>query len=112
AGRRPPPSPVSDGALSGRPVVARAGQGGLWQPPAMAERDLAALLARLVRLVGPDNVGSPAVDDCHRPDAITLGPFMPPDAEVDDDVAIAGDSSLALRRLRPPPPRAVGIRGE
>src|SRR5262245_22395105 len=110
--RRPPPSPVIDVALSVRPVVARAGQGGLWQPPAMAERDLAALLARLVRLVGPDNVGSPALDDSHRPDAITLGPFIPPEGDPDDDtIPVTSDPPLALRRLRPPPIVAVAIDG-
>src|SRR5205823_1445306 len=102
---------VLDVALSVRPVVARPGQGGLWQPPAMAERDLAALLARLVRLVGPDNVGSPAVDDSHRPDAITLDPFSPPDSAVNDADATT-ERPLALRRLRPPPVVTVAIADE
>jgi protein ImuB len=111
--RRPPPAAVIDVALSVRPVVARAGQSGLWQPPAMAERDLAALLARLVRLVGADNVGSPALDDSYRPDAITLGPFTPPDAGADDDTtAVTSDAPLALRRLRPPAVVAVVIDDE
>src|SRR5207249_238044 len=109
--RRPPPAAVIDVALSVRPVVARPGQGGLWQPPAMAERDLAALLARLVRLVGPDNVGSPAVDDSHRPDAITLDPFSPPDSVVNDADATT-ERPLALRRLRPPPVVTVAIADE
>jgi len=101
--RQPPPAAVIDVALSVRPVVARPGQGGLWQPPALAERDLAALLARLVRLVGPDNVGSPTLDDSHRPDAVTLDPFTPPDVDVDEGAsAVTSDPPLALRRLRPP----------
>jgi protein ImuB len=101
--RQPPPAAVIDVALSVRPVAARPGQGGLWQPPAPAERDLAALLARLVRLVGPDNVGSPALDDSHRPDAVTLSPFAPSDAGGNDETAVVTtDPPLALRRLRPP----------
>jgi len=99
--RQPPPAAVIDVALSVQPVVTRPGQGGLWQPPTPAERDLAALLARLVRLVGPDNVGSPALDDSHRPDAVTLEPFAPPDA-VTSDAAVTTAPPLALRRLRPP----------
>src|SRR5207245_11435857 len=95
AGRRAP------GAGRGRPRA----------PLAMAERALAALLARLVRLVGPDNVGSPAVDDSHRPDAITLDPFSPPDSVVNDADATT-ERPLALRRLRPPPVVTVAIDDE
>jgi len=110
--RRPPPAAVIDVSLSVQPVATRPGQGGLWQPPAPAERDLAALLARLVRLVGPDNVGSPALADSHRPDAITLEPFAPPDAGERDAAAVTTDPPLALRRLRPPPAVKVVVHDE
>ena len=75
----PPSAAVTRATLSARPVPARAGQGGLWQPPAPRLRDLIAVLARLAALVGPDNVGSPRLDDSHRPDAYTMLAFSPPD---------------------------------
>src|SRR5581483_10624979 len=53
----PPPAPVLGVAASARAVRARAGQGGLWEPPLPAHRDLGALLARLVELVGGGNCG-------------------------------------------------------
>jgi len=101
--RHPPPAAVVEVAIGVRPVVGHPGQSGLWQPAGPPERDLAALLARLVRLVGPDNVGSPVVDDSHRPDAITLAPFAPPAAE-STPATTSDDVSLALRRLRPAAP--------
>jgi len=111
--RQPPPAAVIDVALSVRPVVARPAQGALWQPPAPAERDLAAVLARLVRLVGPDNVGSPALDDSHRPDAVTLTRFAPPETCMTHERATAAtDLPLALRRLRPPRPLSVVVAAE
>jgi protein ImuB len=101
----PPPAAVTAVALAVRPVRARPGQGGLWQPPAPIGRDLAALLARLVELAGEDNVGSPIPDDSHRPDAYTLRPFTPDASERSaGDLAAgesAGEHALALRRLRP-----------
>ncbi len=77
--RHPPGAAVTRVAASARPVRARAGQGGLWQPRAPALRDLGAVLVRLAELVGPDNVGSPALLDSHRPDAYALLAFAPPD---------------------------------
>jgi protein ImuB len=131
----PPPAPVTRVALSVRPVRARPGQGGLWQPPMPAHRDLTALLARLVDLAGADRVGTPVLDDTHRPDAFTLAPFRPPadDAgapgrdrprpacpaghvgrEAAGVIEQAGERehALALRRLRPPCPVAVVTAGD
>jgi protein ImuB len=105
---RPPAAPVVEVAVSARPVRPRPGQAALGQPPAPLERDLTALLGRLVRLVGRERVGSPVVEDSHRPDAIHLAPFVPPDgAPAVDPGAPAADGALVLRRLRPPRPVQV-----
>lgn len=81
---RSPEGPVTGVAVRAHPVPHRTGQGGLWQPPVPALRDLAVVLTRLTALVGVDNVGSPRVSDTHRPDAFTLEPFSPPrEAEAD-----------------------------
>jgi protein ImuB len=97
---RPPAGPVTAVAVQAsatpRRAVART-LGGLAPP---AERDLATVLARLVTLVGADAVGAVALADSHRPDAF-VGARLEPDA-VRVTADVAGDSVLALRRLRPP----------
>ena len=109
--RHPPGAAVTRVAVSARPVRARVGQGGLWQPPAPALRDLGAVLVRLAELVGPDNVGSPALLDSHRPDAYALLAFAPPDddqnggrgrrGEMESGRRVATGLTLVLRRVRP-----------
>lgn len=105
----PPSAAVTHATLSARPVPAQAGQGGLWQPPAPRLRDLIGVLARLAALVGPDNVGSPRLDDSHRPDAYTMLAFSPPDGAGPvggcSTRPVSGDAPehrLMLRRIRPP----------
>jgi len=74
----PPPAAVTRVAISAHPIRTQAGQGGLWQPPAPAPRDLVTVLARLAALVGADNLGSPVLVDSHRSDAFTMLAFSPP----------------------------------
>ena len=105
----PPPAAVTRVTISARPVRPRAGQGGLWQPPAPRLRDLVAVLARLAALVGPDNVGSPRLDDSHRPDAYTMLAFSPPDGPPS---ARSDEGRLVLRRVRPPRRVAVATADE
>jgi protein ImuB len=88
-------------------------QGRLGQPPAPRQRDLAALMTRLIGLVGPDHLGSPQLADTHRPDSVALVPFAPPE-DGDDRPALepAGEPRLVIRRLRPAPRVDVHARGE
>jgi protein ImuB len=100
----PPPAAVTRVAISAHPIRAQAGQGGLWQPPAPAPRDLVTVLARLAALVGADNLGSPVLVDSYRADAFTMLAFSPPsDATASDRRRDGEDSArrLALRRMRP-----------
>jgi protein ImuB len=103
----PPPAAVTRVAISAHPIRTQAGQGGLWQPPAPAPRDLVTVLARLAALVGADNLGSPVLLDSHRADAFAMLAFSPPS---DHPAAPAGSGTsaggapgrrLALRRTRP-----------
>lgn len=103
----PPPAAVTRVAISAHPIRTQAGQGGLWQPPAPAPRDLVTVLARLAALVGADNLGSPVLLDSHRSDAVAMLAFTPPsDSAPIDRRASAGGvlpsgQRLALRRMRP-----------
>jgi protein ImuB len=124
----PPPAAVIRVAISAHPIRTRAGQGGLWQPPAPAPRDLVTVLARLAALVGADNLGSPVVVDSHRADAFTMLAFSPPTesaaserrrrgaARSQHDVLqqppVALRQRLALRRMRPPRRLVVETVGE
>jgi len=106
----PPPSAVVGVTLRARPAVARPTPAGLWQPPAPAHRDLAALLTRLTTLVGVTNVGAPGLVDSHDPDAFTLGPFPAVAAAAaarPDD----GGPRVMLRRAEPPAPVRVETDG-
>jgi protein ImuB len=101
----PPPAAVTTVTVTVHPVAAPLIPGVLGEPPAPASRDLATALARLTALVGADALGTPALVDSHRADAVVLRPFVlaaapPPLAE-----AVAeseSDAVLVLRRLRPP----------
>jgi protein ImuB len=105
----PPDAPVTRVAVSAHPIRAQAGEGGLWQPPAPAPRDLVSVLARLAALVGADNLGSPALVDSHRSDAFTMLAFSPPSEPEPLDHRPpwrsprpdGRDHRLALRRIRP-----------
>src|SRR5262245_51492158 len=124
----PPPAAVVRVAISAHPIRTQPGQGGLWQPPAPAPRDLVTVLARLAALVGADNLGSPVPVDSHRADAFTMLAFSPPaeSAASDrrrrgatprpDDVAQPESASraprLALRRMRPARRLEVETAGE
>lgn len=107
----PPGAPVTRVAVSAHPIRTQPGQGGLWQPPAPAPRDLVSVLARLAALVGADNLGSPALVDSHRSDAFTMLAFSPPsepgplDRRPPEPLlrpdGRGRDHRLALRRMRP-----------
>lgn len=111
---RSPGAPVTGVAVRVHPVPHRPGQGGLWQPPAPALRDLAVVLTRLTALVGIGNVGSPRAVDTHRPDAFTLVPFAPPreaDAPSHRPWWAARVLSRGRAALASPPPPGVGSPG-
>lgn len=83
-----------------RPLVRQQGlfETGLRDPHGFAET-----LARVSALVGPDRVGTPQLEDTHRPDAVRLvipRPIVPPPAEP----PVHPSLGVPLRRFRPPLP--------
>lgn len=72
---QPPPAAIISVKIKAEPVKPRESQTGLFIPLAPEPEKLELTLARLAKLVGPDNVGSVEVLDTHRPDAFRLNRF-------------------------------------
>jgi len=71
----PPGSAIVAVSITCEPAKPRSIQNGLFQPLAPEPEKLELTLARLARLVGRDNVGSPELVDTHRPGAFRLKRF-------------------------------------
>jgi len=74
--RKSPQAPIIAMAITAEPIKPRAAQTGLFIPLAPEPEKLEITLARLAKLVGVENVGSPEVLDTHRPDAFQMKRFM------------------------------------
>ena len=75
--REPPQAPIVAVTITAEPVKPRASQNGLFIPLAPEPERLEITLARLRKLVGVENVGSPEVLDTHRPDTFLMKRFIP-----------------------------------
>lgn len=71
----PPQAAVRSVSISCEPVKPRVLQNGLFVPLAPAPDKLELTLARLAKLVGEENIGSPTVLDTHRPGAFGMKRF-------------------------------------
>ena len=71
----PPPSSIVGVAVNCEPVKPRVLQTGLFIPLAPEPEKLELMLARLAKLVGAENIGSPELLDTHRPDAFRVTRF-------------------------------------
>jgi protein ImuB len=71
----PPASAVIAVSISCEPVKPRVLQNGLFIPLAPEPQKLELTLARLSKLLGPENVGSPELINTHRPDAFRIKRF-------------------------------------
>ncbi|MCM3906438.1 MAG: hypothetical protein ND866_32525 [Pyrinomonadaceae bacterium] len=71
----PPHAAVIGVTIAGEPVKPRVLQNGLFIPLAPQPEKLELTLARLAKLVGPENTGSPELIDTHRPGAFRIKRF-------------------------------------
>ena len=71
----PPPAPIIAVTITAEPVQPRGLQTGLFIPLAPEPEKLEVTLARLAKLLGPENVGSPELLDTHRPGAFQMKRF-------------------------------------
>jgi protein ImuB len=97
--RRPPDAGVVGAALIALPARVRSTQLDFLRPAGPAPDRLAATLARLAALVGPENVGAPQAPDTWREEAIAVAPY--PAATAPRAPESAARSALAVRRFRP-----------
>jgi protein ImuB len=72
----PPQLAIVAMSITCEPAKPRSIQNGLFQPLAPEPEKLELTLARLTRLVGESNVGSPELVDTHRPDAFRIKRFI------------------------------------
>jgi len=109
--KQPPQAAVKAVAITCDPVKPRVIQNGLFVPPAPAPDKLELTLARLAKLVGDENLGSPVLLDTHRPDAFSVKRFVVDTGSAQRkrrrstgrrQSAIANRKSLGFRMFRPP----------
>jgi protein ImuB len=98
----PPVAAVRVVSIACEPVKPRVVQHGLFVPLAPAPDKLELTLARLAKLVGEENIGSPALLDTHRPDAFAMNRFVLPSKKPNRQAPIGNRKCLGLRMFRPP----------
>ncbi len=113
----PPQAAVTFVSITCEPVKPRVLQSGLFVPLAPAPDKLELTLARLAKLVGEENIGSPALLDTHRPDAFSMKRFT---LQTDSDrrrrrkkqpqAVITPRQCLGFRQFRPPLRAIVEVR--
>jgi protein ImuB len=92
--------PIVAVALSAEPIKPAREQFGLFETTLRNPQQLSETLARLTALLGADRVGTPVLEETHRPDAFRMEPFCSTGFEPysQDGCAPLGP---ALRRFRP-----------
>src|SRR5438093_4076949 len=85
--------PIIAVALSAQPIKPAREQFGLFETTLRNPSQLSETLARLTALLGADRVGTPVLEETHRPDAFRLEPFT----WAVESAVPSGESSHALR---------------
>jgi protein ImuB len=102
--RRPPDTGVVGMTVLVRPARVRSTQLDLFCPNGPAPERLAATIARLSALVGPEHVGTPRVVDSWKEEVMAIEPPMvePSQAKPLENRSDGQHATLAMRRFRPP----------
>jgi protein ImuB len=101
--RRPPDAPIVGVLVVARPARVRSAQLDFLRPTGPAPDRLAATIARLAALVGPENVGAPRAENTWREEVVSLAPFhLPSSSPSPSPSPSSSSSSMAIRRFRPP----------
>ena len=67
--------PIVAVALSAEPIKPAGEQFGLFETTLRNPHQLSETLARLTALLGGDRIGTPVLEETHRPDAFRMQPF-------------------------------------
>jgi protein ImuB len=107
--------PITAVSLEAQPIKPPKQQFGLFETTLRNPHQLSETLARLTALLGADRVGTPVLEQTHRPDAFRMEPFAwhaaesaVPSGELPDALRTA-HTTTALRRFRPVAPASVFI---
>jgi protein ImuB len=98
--------PIVAVALSAEPIKSAGEQFGLFETTLRNPYQLSETLARLTALLGGDRIGTPVLEETHRPDAFRMQPFScavvsaVPSGETSHALRTA-HATPALRRFRP-----------
>src|SRR5256885_10510016 len=99
--------PIVAVALSAEPIKPAGEQFGLFETTLRNPHQLSETLARLTALLGGDRIGTPVLEEMHRPDAFRMQPFRwdiiksaVPSGQSFDALRTA-HATAALRRFRP-----------
>jgi len=101
--------PIIAVALTAQPIRPASQQFGLFETALRNPQQLYETLARLSALLGNDRVGTPVLEETHRPDAFRMEPFA---WRQNDEIRMSndeGNSKPVLRRFRPPANAAIFI---
>jgi protein ImuB len=111
--------PIVAVALTAQPIRPASQQFGLFETALRNPQQLYETLARLSALLGSDRVGTPALEETHRPDAFRMEPFA---WRQNDEIRMSNDERNsrtvraglavqrpALRRFRPPAKTSVFV---
>ena len=99
--------PIVAVALSAEPIKPAGQQFGLFETTLRNPHQLSETLARLTALLGGDRIGTPVLEETHRPDAFRMQPFR---WDIIESAVPSGQSfdalrtahvTAALRRFRP-----------
>ena len=99
--------PIVAVALSAEPIKPAGEQFGLFETTLRNPHQLSETLARLTALLGGDRIGTPVLEETHRPDAFRMQPFRWDIVESavpsgqSFDVLRTAHATAALRRFRP-----------
>jgi protein ImuB len=101
--------PITAVSLEAQPTKPPKQQFGLFETTLRNPQQLSETLARLTALLGADRVGTPVLEETHRPDAFRMEPFSWHAAAMfaADTAASTEEKKPALRRFRPVAPASV-----
>src|SRR5262245_6498033 len=100
--------PIVAVALSAEPIKPAGEKFGLFETTLRNPHQLSETLARLTALVGADRIGTPVLEETHRPDAFRIEPFSWAVASASSAVARAKEDVLSRQnRQSGPDPAAL-----